>query len=410
MKIKYFNVTLIFGLLFNISVFANCDLTQIKDLERKKDGAVRLFARTGSFEAAVLEKSKDCATDEIILDLMQSENIEYFDFVTKMKLAPARYTAYISENDTIGILQYEGLAAPMDYYLQSNNITFPKEQMLKLGGRHTVAVAYSKNTKQIYANENIINSNNKSVPSSYEELLSLAEELKSAGIEYPVSGMFNNDRDLAIMFVNIYLSLGGELFKDAESPKIAIRNKVGIRTLEMMKAVISYSNPDHLNADTGSIEKNWSDGNSAIGIFWASQFNNLTSNNTSIHKALSLEDGTTPASTIWFKGFTVARYVVESEAVAAMNTMKYSLDDLSSNSNFEIWINSDLNNNPAASILRSHIDAGVPEYPVSPYVSLLTESIGSAITEYLQEGGKPKSVLKQMEKDYTNLAKELEYR
>ena len=410
MKIKYFNVTLIFGLLFNISVFANCDLTQIKDLEKKKDGAVRLFARTGSFEAAVLEKSKDCATDEIILDLMQSENIEYFDFVTKMKLAPARYTAYISENDTIGILQYEGLAAPMDYYLQSNNITFPEEQMLKLGGRHTVAVAYSKNTKQIYANENIINSNNKSVPSSYEELLSLAEELKSAGIEYPVSGMFNNNRDLAIMFVNIYLSLGGDLFKDVESPKIAIRNKVGIRALEMMKAVIDYSNPDHLIADTGSIEKNWSDGNSAIGFFWASQFNNLTSNNTSIHKALSFEEGATPASTIWFKGFTVARYVVESEAVAAMNTMKYSLDDLSSNSDFEIWINSDFSNNPAASIINSHIEAGVPDYPVSPYVSLLTESIGTAITAYIKEGGKAKSVLKQMEKDYTNLAKELEYR
>ena len=122
MRIKLFSSTLIFGLLFNVSVFANCDLTQIQDLEKKKDGAVRLFARNGAFEAGVLEKSKDCATDDIILDLVQSENIEYFDFVTKMKLAPARYTAYISENDTIGILQYEGLAAPMDYYLQSYNL------------------------------------------------------------------------------------------------------------------------------------------------------------------------------------------------------------------------------------------------------------------------------------------------
>lgn len=410
MRIKLFSITLIFGLLFNVSVFANCDLTQIQDLEKKKDGAVRLFARNGAFEAAVLEKSKDCATDDIILDLVQSENIEYFDFVTKMKLAPARYTAYLSENDTIGILQYEGLAAPMDYYLQSNNITFPEEQMLKLGGRHTIAVAYSKNTKQIFANNDILNSNNKSVPTTYEELLSLAEELKSSGVEYPISGMFNNSRDLAIMFVNIYLSLGGELFKDVDSPKIAIRNKTGIKTLEMMKAVIDYSNPDHLSADKESIEKNWSEGNSAVGLFWASQFNNLNSDNTSIHSALSLEGGSTPASTIWFKGFTVARYVVESEAVAAMQTMKYSLDDLSSNTNFELWINGDLSNNPAALALNSHIDAGVPNYPVSQYVSLLTESIGHAIVEYVKEGGKAKSILKKMEKDYTNLAKELEYR
>ena len=410
MNIKFLNITLIFGLIFNLSVYANCDLTQIKDLERKKDGAVRLFARTGSFESAILEKSKDCSTDEIIFDLSQSENIEYFDFVTKMKLAPARYTAYVSENDTIGILQYEGLAAPMDYYLQSNNITFPEDQMLKLGGRHTIAVAYSKNTKQIYINDDILSANNLSVPSTYEDLLLIADELKSSGTEYPISGMFNNDRDLAIMFVNMYLSLGGELFKDPESPKIAIRNKTGIKALEMMKSVSAYSNPDHFEADTTSIEKSWLDGNSAIGIFWASQYSNLKSDNTSIHVALSLSDGYTPASTIWFKGFTVARYVVESEAVAAMNSMKYSFDDISSNSNFELWINNELESNPVASGLNANINAGVPDYPVSPYVSLLTESVGSSIKEYLINGGKAKSVLKQMEKDYTKLAKELEYR
>ncbi|GIR20068.1 hypothetical protein CM15mP35_03290 [bacterium] len=158
--------------------------------------------------------------DDIIVDLTQQETIEYFDFVNKMKLAPARYTAYIAENDTIGILQYEGLAAPLDYYLQSNNIEFPADQMLKLGGRNTIAVAYSQNTKQLYANDEIIKSNNLTIPTTYEDLLGILEQLKSSGVEFPVSGMFNNNRDLAIMFVNIYLSLGGELFKDSESPKI----------------------------------------------------------------------------------------------------------------------------------------------------------------------------------------------
>jgi hypothetical protein len=410
MNIKYLRITLLFGLFFNLSVFANCDLTQIKDLEKKKDGAVRLFARTGSFENSILNKSKDCATDEIIFDLSQNENMDYFNFVAKMKLAPARYTAYISENDTIGILQYEGLASALDYYLQTNNITFPENQMLKLGGRQTIAVAYSKNTKQIYANNNIIDSNNLTVPNTYEELILLAEQLKSAGVEYPITGVFNNNRDLAIMFVNMYLSLGGELFKNDESPKITIRNKIGIKAIEMIKSVVDYSNPEHLDADDTFIEKNWSDGNSAIGLFWASQYNNLNSDNTSIHMALTLNEGITPASSIWFKGFTVARYVVESEAVAAMNSMIYSFDDISSNSTSEIWINDDLQNNPSAFALNANIEAGVPDYPVSPYVSLLTESIGNAIKQYLIEGGKAKSILKQMEKDYTKLAKELEYR
>ena len=388
--------------------FANCDLTQVPDLERKKDGAVRLFARIGSFEKDILDKSSDCATDDIIVDLIQQETMEYFDFVNKMKLAPARYTAYISENDTIGILQYEGLAAPLDYYLQSNNIEFPENQMLKLGGRNTIVVAYSNNTKQIYVNDNIFSQNNLTVPSTYEDLLTVSEELKTLGNEFPVTGMFNTNRDLAIMFVNIYLSLGGELFKSPESPKITIRNKIGIKAMEMIKAVSEYSNPDHFEVDTTALEQNWNDGNAAIGFFWASQFANLSPDNTSTHMALSLEGSNHPASTIWFKGFTVARYVVESEAVAAMNSMKYSFDQLS-DSNKEIWIKDGLSNS-SASALKANMEAGVPDYPISPYISLLTESIGSAIREYLIDGGKAKSVLKTMEKAYTNLAKELEYR
>ena len=79
--------------------------------------------------------------------------------------------------------------------------------------------------------------------------------------------MFNNNRDLAIMFVNIYLSLGGELFKDSESPKIAIRNKIGIKALETMKAIAEYSNPEHFVADTQALEQNWKDGNAAFGLF-----------------------------------------------------------------------------------------------------------------------------------------------
>ena len=105
----------------------------------------------------------------------------------------------------------------------------------------------------------------------------------------------------------------------------------------------------------------------------------------------------------------VSHHFVEPEAIAAMISMKYSFDDLSANSNHELWIDK-LDNNPAASALFANINAGVPDYPVSPYVSLLTESIGNSIKEYLINGGKAKSVLKQMEKDYTKLAKELEYR
>ena len=37
------------------------------------------------------------------------------------------------------------------------------------------------------------------MPSTYEDLLLVADELKSSGIENPISGMFNNQRDLDII-------------------------------------------------------------------------------------------------------------------------------------------------------------------------------------------------------------------
>ena len=53
-KTIYFLI--VFSLLLTSKIsFANCDLTQIADLERKKDGAVRLFARTGTFEKNILD-------------------------------------------------------------------------------------------------------------------------------------------------------------------------------------------------------------------------------------------------------------------------------------------------------------------------------------------------------------------
>ena len=60
--------------------------------------------------------------------------------------------------------------------------------MLKLGGRNTIAVAYSQNTKQLYANDEII----KVIILQFQlpmKICSVLEQLKSSGVEFPVSNV-----------------------------------------------------------------------------------------------------------------------------------------------------------------------------------------------------------------------------
>ena len=58
---------------FKIS-FANCDLTQIADLEKRKMEQFVFFARTGTFEKNILDKSSDCALDDIIVEFLTRNN------------------------------------------------------------------------------------------------------------------------------------------------------------------------------------------------------------------------------------------------------------------------------------------------------------------------------------------------
>ena len=167
MNIKNFTLTIIASLLLNSSIFAKCNLTEIKDLERKKDGAVRLLARDSNINNFILNIAKECENNDILIKITSLKDYDYFPFVQTMKQAPAGYTSFISENDSLGILLYEGLAAPLNYYLESNDITIPSERLIKVDGKKITAIAYAKDTKHLYYREDILQQAGLEVPTSF---------------------------------------------------------------------------------------------------------------------------------------------------------------------------------------------------------------------------------------------------
>ena len=412
MKYKNTIIFIIFTTFLSTSLFANCNLSQITDLERKKEGAVRLLARDNDLNNFILNKAKECEEDGIIVTSTLVSDYDYFPFIQTMKQAPAGHTSFISQNDSLGILIYEGLASALNYYLESNNIVIPEERQIKVDGKKITAVAFSKDTKHLYYREDILNKLNLDVPKNFKEILTAAEKIKSEGLmEYPLGDIYNNEWELAVQFVNLYLSTGEKLFKE-ESAKPQFRNKEGIAVLEMMKEYSKYINPKSFSGTREDIEQNWSSGNMAIGNFWASQYNNLNSiSDTKTAAALYYNDSISPASTMWWQGFTIARYVVESELMASLNTMLYAFNDqtLIEKNQDAIWLidGYETDNKAAGLVLNAKLNT--PSFPINPYVTLLQRSIGSEILDFIINDTKPKTALKKMEKAYKSLAKELEY-
>ena len=412
MNYKKTLIFIVITLIFSSSLFANCDLTQIKDLERKKEGAVRLLARDNDLNNYILNKAKECEIDEILVNNTLIEDYDYFPFIQTMKQAPAGYTSFISQNDSLGILIYEGLASALNYYLESNKIEIPEERKIKVDGKKITAIAFSKDTKHLYYRADILDKINAKVPTTYNEILSVAEKIRSEGLmQYPLGDLYNDEWELAVQFINLYLSTGEVLFNE-DSAKPQFRNKKGIAVLEMMKEYSKYIDPKLLSGSRDEIEKSWLSGNTAIGNFWGSQYYKLNSiPNTKTTSAPFFNESIAPASTIWWQGFTIARYVVESELIASLKTMLHAFNDetLMENNENAIWLVDGYESEQKALGLILNIKANTPEFPISPYVSLLQRSIGAEILNYINNDIKSKSALKKMEKAYKSLAKELEY-
>ena len=230
-------------------------------------------------------------------------------------------------------------------------------------------------------------------------------------MQYPLGDLYNDEWQLTVQFINLYISLGGELFKK-DSAKPTFRNKQGIAVLEMMKSYSKYINPNLLSGSREDIENSWNSNEIALGNFWASQYKNLSVNSTTkTAQAPYFKNSPNPASTMWWKGFTVARYVVESEAMAAIYTMLHAFNDdvINEKKDELIWITEGYENEPKAEALLLNERAKTPSYPINPYITLFQKSVGSAILDFIINDTKAKKTLKKMEKSYKELAKELEY-
>ena len=241
--------------------------------------------------------------------------------------------------------------------------------------------------------------------------------IKAAGIlEHPFAMNTMAGWNLAEEFVNMYLGHGGAFFKPGTA-QVAVNNGQGVATLEMMKALTSYSNPDFLTFDSNATAALWEGGKLALGTFWGSRGGNILddegstaeiTSNTVLTGAMTVGGGKSPATTLWWDGFTISKNISDEDAEASFIAMMkgVSTEMVMANNDKAVWLIEGYKPGPAAAGVAASAASGASSYPMLPYMGILHSAIGTEITEYLQGTESAEQALADVEAAYTAAAKE----
>lgn len=331
---------------------------------------------------------------------------------------PAEYTSAIIANSSIVALMNDDVIRPLDDLIAKHGEGLSQNQLITINGQ-VMAVAFMANAQHLVYRADILEQAGLEVPTTYEEMLEAAKVIREQGIlENPVGGAYAAGWNLAQEFNNMFLGYGGQFFKPG-SAEPSVNSEAGIKTLEMMKALSEYMNPDFLTHDSNATNAEFRAGNVAIMNMWGSRAATLTTadgvpqeviDGFAIAGPMTVGGGTTPASTLWWDGWTVAKNISDEEAEATFIAMKHAIrpeilesDDVATQA---VWLIDGYEPTPAAVGVFAAAQAGTIPYPMLPYMGLMHTALGNELADFMQGKESAEQALKDVEAAYIAAAKE----
>jgi len=337
--------------------------------------------------------------------------------VAGMQGNPAEYTSAIIANSSVVALMNEDVVRPLDDLVAQYGQDIPKKQLITIGGK-VMAVAFMANAQTLAYRKDVLAEVGVDVPTTYEDVLAAAEKIRAAGIsQYPVGGAYKAGWNLAEEFVNMYIGHGGEFFKPG-SAEVAINNAQGVAALNMMKALTTYMNPDFLTHDSNATGAEMEAGNVILMNMWGSRMGNLMDaegaeekvySNITVGGPLTVGGGSTPASTLWWDGWTVAKNISDEDAAATFQAMKYGTSPAILNDETmgqAVWMIDGYTPAPVNDGVFAAIAAGTTSYPMLPYMGLLHTAVGDNLSDFLLGKESAEQALADAEAAYSAAAKE----
>lgn len=216
----------------------------------------------------------------------------------------------------------------------------------------------------------------------------------------------------------MFIGYGGTFFKEGSAePKV--NSEAGVQTLNMMKALTEYMNPDFLTHDSNATNAEYRAGNIALLNMWGSRAATQTTADGvtdevkaghAIAGPMTVGGGTIPASTLWWDGWTVAKNISDAEAeatfIAMMNGIRPALMQDGEVASQAVWLIDGYEPTDAAIGVFDAAKAGTVPYPMVPYMGLMHGAIGNELSDFLQGKESAEQALADIEAAYVTAAKE----
>ena len=336
--------------------------------------------------------------------------------VAGMSGNPAEYTSAIIANSSIVALMNNDVIRPLDAWVAKHGKSLKKNQLITIDGK-VMAVAFMANAQHLVYREDVLKKIGVQPPKTYEDMLAAAKKIRSAGImQNPVGGAYKAGWNLAQEFNNMFLGYGGSHFK-AGTAEPNVNSAAGVQTLEMMKALSAYMNPDFLTHDSNAVQAEWEAGNAALTNLWGSRAGAVTDgegstaeieSNTMFASAPTVAGGSMPASTLWWDGFTVATNISDEDAEATFQAMMQgvSLDMAKANADKANWLIAGATPQAAGVGVVATAQGGATPYPMLPYMGTMHGAIGGELADFLQGKESAEQALADIEAAYIAAAKE----
>lgn len=363
---------------------------------------------------AVADGAKVCKGSEVKANLTADhQKIN----VAGMSGNPAEYTSAIIANSSIVALMNNDVIRPLDDLVAKHGKGLKKNQLITINGK-VMAVAFMANAQHLVYRSDILEKAGISAPKTYEEMLAGAKIIKDKGLmDYPLGGAYKAGWNLAQEFTNMYIGHGGEFFKPG-SAEVSINNAKGVATLEMLKALSAYMNPDFLTHDSNATSAEWKAGNVAMMNMWGSRMGPLMDpeqstptvvKTTTLGDPMTVGGGSTPATTLWWDGWTVAKNISDADAEATFIAMMNGINPKRLDDKMmplAVWLIEGFKPGPANVGVAAAARMNAIPYPMLPYQGLLHSALGSEIVDFMQGKEDAATALADVEAAYTAAAKE----